>query len=478
MAWRLPFTGARPCLSRWICWSSGWAMWDCRSPGSRPGRPERPGLRRQSARGPRAERGKVHVDGVSDEDMAPDACGRFRGHLRRDNFGAPRVVVVLRCRHRWTARAARPVHGDTRPPAWWDAICVSGMLVVLESTTFPGTTDDIVRPVLEESGLCAGGDFARLLARTLSTRDAEYGVHASPPQGRRDTPRAARRAMDFYERFVVKVVWRRAPGAARWLRSPGEHLPAESSIALVQRDGHAQPRVGCRRLGCHRLRDDQAASASPPSSPAPARGRPACIPIDPRLSVLPGAGPGPAVQELIDLAQEINDGMPRPSWTAPPVCSGARVPSWPVPCPCPRRHLQGGRLRPAGVSRGRCRASSEESGRRGLDLRPLRPELGRRRRGRAVRRRSGHRPEGGRSDDRAAVALSTGSMSTAPGRVCCSTPGAGSPAATSRSCSRVAPPFPFACPHFPSSAPSLPDGGQFVGITISRRRTAGNQLPD
>lgn len=31
-----------------------------------------------------------------------------------------------------------------------------GMLVVLESTTYPGTTDDVVRPILEESGLVAG----------------------------------------------------------------------------------------------------------------------------------------------------------------------------------------------------------------------------------------------------------------------------------------------------------------------------------
>src|SRR5262245_40850715 len=34
-----------------------------------------------------------------------------------------------------------------------------GQLVVLESSTFPGTTDDVVRPVLEESGLVAGKDF-------------------------------------------------------------------------------------------------------------------------------------------------------------------------------------------------------------------------------------------------------------------------------------------------------------------------------
>ena len=34
-----------------------------------------------------------------------------------------------------------------------------GMLVILESTTYPGTTDELVRPILERSGLKAGEDF-------------------------------------------------------------------------------------------------------------------------------------------------------------------------------------------------------------------------------------------------------------------------------------------------------------------------------
>src|SRR6185369_14397555 len=34
-----------------------------------------------------------------------------------------------------------------------------GQLVVLESTTYPGTTEDVLRPILEESGLKAGEDF-------------------------------------------------------------------------------------------------------------------------------------------------------------------------------------------------------------------------------------------------------------------------------------------------------------------------------
>ena len=50
----------------------------------------------------------------------------------------------------------RAVEGATASIA---ASLRAGMLVVLESTTYPGTTDEVVRPILEASGLRAGADF-------------------------------------------------------------------------------------------------------------------------------------------------------------------------------------------------------------------------------------------------------------------------------------------------------------------------------
>ena len=46
-----------------------------------------------------------------------------------------------------------------------------GQLVVLESTTYPGTTDEVVRPILEQgSGLTAGKDFILLILLSGKTR--------------------------------------------------------------------------------------------------------------------------------------------------------------------------------------------------------------------------------------------------------------------------------------------------------------------
>lgn len=53
----------------------------------------------------------------------------------------------------------------------------AGQLVVLESTTFPGTIDEIVRPRLEATGLRAGADFRPCSASPTSRTSATFGRH-------------------------------------------------------------------------------------------------------------------------------------------------------------------------------------------------------------------------------------------------------------------------------------------------------------
>src|SRR5207244_10914768 len=81
-----------------------------------------------------------------------------------------------------------------------------GRLVVLESTTYPGTTEEIVRPILEASGLEAGKDFA--LAYSPERIDP------GNPRGLQDTPKVvagagsldAELASAFYSSFVSEVL--------------------------------------------------------------------------------------------------------------------------------------------------------------------------------------------------------------------------------------------------------------------------------
>lgn len=184
-----------------------------------------------------------------------------------------------------------------------------GQLVVLESTTYPGTTEDIVKPLLEEhSGLKAGVDF--FLAFSPERIDP-----GNPTWNFRNTPKlvagidqaSTDRAAALYRRICDKVVivsGTREAEMAKLLENTYRHV----NIALVNE----------LAILCNHLRIDiweviDAASTKPfgyqAFYPGPGVGG-HCIPVDPNyLSYL--------VRRLgyqfrfVELAQEINDRMPR-----------------------------------------------------------------------------------------------------------------------------------------------------------------------
>jgi UDP-N-acetyl-D-glucosamine dehydrogenase len=82
-----------------------------------------------------------------------------------------------------------------------------GQLVVLESTTYPGTTKEIVQPILEESGLKSGLDF--FLAYSPEREDPgnpEFGTSRIPKVVGGDGPEALALANALYSQFVLRTV--------------------------------------------------------------------------------------------------------------------------------------------------------------------------------------------------------------------------------------------------------------------------------
>ncbi len=72
--------------------------------------------------------------------------------------------------------------------------CGRGQLVVLESTTYPGTTDEVLRPILERGRPASRARFLpRLLARARGSRQPRFR-HGDDPQGRRRRRRRGRRS--------------------------------------------------------------------------------------------------------------------------------------------------------------------------------------------------------------------------------------------------------------------------------------------
>ncbi len=129
--------------------------------------------------------------------------------------GSPDLTMVL--------TAAEDVARYLRP----------GMLVVLESTTYPGTTEELLRPILESNGLLAGRDFA--LGYSPERMDPGQSVNTlenTPKIVSGLTERCTALVAAFYGRFVKHVVVAKSPREAEMAKLV-ENTFRQVNIALV-----------------------------------------------------------------------------------------------------------------------------------------------------------------------------------------------------------------------------------------------------
>ncbi|MFM8579012.1 MAG: nucleotide sugar dehydrogenase [Planctomycetaceae bacterium] len=183
-----------------------------------------------------------------------------------------------------------------------------GQLIVLESTTYPGTTDEVARPILEDgSGLRAGGDFH--LAYSPEREDP-----GNPKSRLRDIPKVVGgltetcrdRAVALYTRIVRDVVPVSSCRTAEATKLM-ENIFRSVNIALVN-----ELKVIYAAMGLDGWEVIRAASTKPfgymPFYPGPGLGG-HCIPIDPFYLTWKALEHGHHTR-LIELAGEINTAMP------------------------------------------------------------------------------------------------------------------------------------------------------------------------
>lgn len=181
-------------------------------------------------------------------------------------------------------------------------------LYVLESTTYPGTTDEVVRPILERGGLKAGADF--YLAFSPEREDPgnpSFHTRNIPKIIGGHTPACLEVAQALYLSALVEVVPVSSTRVAE-LTKLLENIFRSVNIALVN-----ELKMLCDRMGIDVWEVIQAASTKPfgfmSFYPGPGLGG-HCIPIDPfyltwkaRQYELP--------TKFIELAGEVNTQMPR-----------------------------------------------------------------------------------------------------------------------------------------------------------------------
>ena len=183
-----------------------------------------------------------------------------------------------------------------------------GQLIVLESTTYPGTTDEVAKPLLEASGLIVGTDIHLAFSpERIDPGNISFGVANTPKVVGGCTPACTQAAVGFYSRFISSVFpakGTREAEMSKLLENTYRHV----NIALVNELARF----------CHELEIDiwnviELASSKPfgfqAFRPGPGVGG-HCIPIDPQYLAYKVRTELGQTTQFIELAQQINAGMP------------------------------------------------------------------------------------------------------------------------------------------------------------------------
>jgi UDP-N-acetyl-D-glucosamine dehydrogenase len=182
-----------------------------------------------------------------------------------------------------------------------------GQLVVLESTTYPGTTRDELAPILERSGLVAGRDFhVAFSPERVDPGRVDWTTRSTPKVIGGLTPDCTRRAMDVYGAACDNLVAVSSPEVAEMTKLL-ENIFRSVNIALVN-----EMAMLCDRMGIDVWEVIDAAATKPfgfmPFRPGPGLGG-HCIPIDP-FYLTWKAREYEFHTEFIELAGKINSQMP------------------------------------------------------------------------------------------------------------------------------------------------------------------------
>ncbi len=183
-----------------------------------------------------------------------------------------------------------------------------GQLVVLESTTYPGTTEEVVLPILERGGLKAGEDFYLAFSpERVDPGNADWPTHRIPKVVGGIDARSTAVAAALYEGIIAEVVSVSSTRVAEMVKLL-ENTFRAVNIGLVN-----ELALMCHKLGLDVWEVIEAAKTKPfgfmPFYPGPGLGG-HCIPIDPYYLSWKAKMNG-FESRFIELAGHVNANMPR-----------------------------------------------------------------------------------------------------------------------------------------------------------------------
>jgi UDP-N-acetyl-D-glucosamine dehydrogenase len=250
-------------------------------------------------------RGESYVEDVSDEALA-ETGGRIQATTRFASLAKCDAILV--CVPTPLTPNREPdlgmLVGASRELA---GVLQAGQLVVLESTTYPGTTRDRVAPILSESGLVAGEDFNLAFSpERVDPGRTDFTMRTTPKVVGGLTPACGDRAEALYSEVCDTVVRVSTPEAAELCKLL-ENIFRSVNIALVN-----ELAMLCDRMQIDIWEVVDAASTKPYGfmrfDPGPGMGG-HCLPVDP-FYLSWRAREFDMATEFIELAGKINQQMP------------------------------------------------------------------------------------------------------------------------------------------------------------------------
>jgi UDP-N-acetyl-D-glucosamine dehydrogenase len=251
--------------------------------------------------------GRSYIGDVSDEDLRPHvASGRLRATTDYDALREADAIFICVPTPYDAQRApdlsfVRAAAEGIRPRLR------SGQLVVLQSTTYPGTTEEVVQPILEASGLRAGADFYLAFSpERIDPGNKQWSAYNTPKVVGGVDPESTRLACDLLGQMGAPVHPVSSPRAAEMTKLL-ENIFRSVNIALVN-----ELALLAERMGIDFWEVIEAAKTKPfgfmPFYPGAGVGG-HCIPVDPYYLSWK-AREYDFYTKFIELAAEVNQAMP------------------------------------------------------------------------------------------------------------------------------------------------------------------------
>ncbi|HWW66760.1 MAG TPA: nucleotide sugar dehydrogenase [Solirubrobacterales bacterium] len=249
--------------------------------------------------------GRSYIEDISDDILTP-----LRDRLRptSDYADVASCNAVIVC-------VPTPLSGSREPDLTYllesatalSAVLQPEQLVVLESTSYPGTTRERLMPILEESGMAAGRDFHLAFSpERIDPGRTDYSIATTPKLLGGLTERCAERARELYAEICEQVIVLSTPEAAE-LAKLLENIFRSVNIALVNELSQL-----CDRLGIDVWEVIEAAASKPFGfmrfDPGPGMGG-HCLPVDPFYLAFK-AREHDFYPEFIELAGKVNQAQP------------------------------------------------------------------------------------------------------------------------------------------------------------------------